>query len=101
MYLSRLGNAIIGSKNRLNQFRAFSSVIALTAIVIASSRASNVRVLANNRGIVDLKEHDKTYQTVKIVAEDFKETMEIFSDDFLPQWNYSVKPQRHSELQVI
>ena len=35
---------------------------------------------------------DKTYQTGKKVAEGFKETMEIFFDDFLPQWNYTAKP---------
>ncbi|PAX54865.1 ISAzo13-like element transposase-related protein [Brunnivagina elsteri] len=36
---------------------------------------------------------DQTYQTGKKVAEGFKETMEIFFDDFLPQWNYTTKPQ--------
>ena len=36
---------------------------------------------------------DKTYQTGKKVTEGFKETMEIFFDDFLPQWNYTAKPQ--------
>lgn len=35
---------------------------------------------------------DKTYQTGKKVAEGFKETMDIFFDDFLPQWNYIAKP---------
>jgi Rhodopirellula transposase DDE domain len=44
---------------------------------------------------------DKTYQTGKKVAEGFKETMKILFDDFLPQWNYTVKPQMHSDLQVI
>ncbi|MCX5980203.1 MAG: hypothetical protein NTY89_00055, partial [Nostocales cyanobacterium LacPavin_0920_SED1_MAG_38_18] len=34
----------------------------------------------------------------KKVAEGFKETMEIFFDDFLPQWNYTAKPQQHLEL---
>jgi Rhodopirellula transposase DDE domain len=41
---------------------------------------------------------DKTYQTGKKVAQDFKEKMEIFFDDFLPQWNYTAKPQSHLEL---
>ncbi|MTJ30839.1 ISAzo13 family transposase [Aphanizomenon sp. UHCC 0183] len=41
---------------------------------------------------------DKAYQTSKKVAEGFKETMEIFFDDFLPQWNYTAKPQQHLEL---
>lgn len=44
---------------------------------------------------------DKTYQTGKKVADGFKETMKIFFDDFLPQWNYTAKPQAHSDLQVI
>jgi Rhodopirellula transposase DDE domain len=41
---------------------------------------------------------DKTYQIGKKVAKDFKETMEICFDDFLPQWNYTAKPQLHQEL---
>ena len=41
---------------------------------------------------------DKTYETGKKVAKDFKEKMEIFFDDFLPQWNYTAKPQSHLEL---
>jgi Rhodopirellula transposase DDE domain len=41
---------------------------------------------------------DRTYQTGKKVAADFKETMEIFFDDFLPQWNYTAKPQPCLEL---
>ena len=44
---------------------------------------------------------DKTYQIGKKVAQDFKEKMEIFFDDFLPQWNYTAKPQSRLELQVI
>lgn len=41
---------------------------------------------------------DKTYQTGQKVAKDFKEKMGIFFDDFLPQWNYTAKPQLHLEL---
>jgi hypothetical protein len=44
---------------------------------------------------------DKTYKTGKKVTEGFKDTMQIFFDDFLPQWNYTAKPQHESELQVI
>lgn len=40
---------------------------------------------------------DKTYQTGRKVAEDFKANMTIVFDEFLPQWNYTAKP----ELQVI
>ena len=40
---------------------------------------------------------DKTYQTGRKVALDFKSNMKIVFDEFLPQWNYTAKP----ELQVI
>jgi hypothetical protein len=40
---------------------------------------------------------DKTYQTSRKVVEDFKSNMKIVFDEFLPQWNYTAKP----ELQVI
>ncbi len=36
---------------------------------------------------------DKTYKTGKKVTEGFKDTMQIAFDDFLPQWNYTAKPQ--------
>jgi hypothetical protein len=39
----------------------------------------------------------QTYQTGRKVAEDFKSNMKIVFDEFLPQWNYTAKP----ELQVI
>jgi hypothetical protein len=39
---------------------------------------------------------DKTYQTGRKVAQDFKSNMKIIFDKFLPQWNYTAKP----ELQV-
>jgi len=35
---------------------------------------------------------DKVYQTGRKVAADFKETMRIIFDDFLPQWNYTAAP---------
>lgn len=35
---------------------------------------------------------DKVYQTGRKVADDFKETMRIIFDDFLPQWNYTAAP---------
>jgi hypothetical protein len=40
---------------------------------------------------------DKSYQTGRKVAKDFKSTMEIVFDELLPQWNYTAKPQ----LQLI
>ena len=38
-----------------------------------------------------------TYQTGRKVAVDFKSNLKIVVDEFLPQWNYTPKP----ELQVI
>ena len=43
----------------------------------------------------------QTYKTGQKVAEGFKETMEIIFDDFLPQWNYTAKPQQPLELHFI
>ncbi|NJO51545.1 MAG: ISAzo13 family transposase, partial [Leptolyngbyaceae cyanobacterium RM2_2_4] len=40
---------------------------------------------------------DKTYQTGRKVAQNFKANMTIVFDELLPQWNYTAKP----ELQVI
>jgi hypothetical protein len=38
-----------------------------------------------------------TYQTARNMAVDFKSNLKIVFDEFLPQWNYTPKP----ELQVI
>ena len=35
---------------------------------------------------------DKVYATGKKVAKDFKKTMRILFDDFLPKWNYRAVP---------
>lgn len=36
---------------------------------------------------------DKVYQTGRTVTEEFKQTMEIVFDEYLPKWNYTAKPQ--------
>ena len=36
---------------------------------------------------------DKLYETGRKTTEEFKQTMEIVFDDYLPQWNYRAKPQ--------
>lgn len=36
---------------------------------------------------------DGVYKTGRKVTEDFKQTMEIVFDDYLPQWNYTAQPQ--------
>ena len=37
---------------------------------------------------------DQVYETGRKVADDFKETMKIVFDDFLPKWNYTAVPNR-------
>lgn len=37
---------------------------------------------------------DKVYLTGRKVAQEFKESMEIVFDDYLPKWNYTAKPQK-------
>jgi hypothetical protein len=36
---------------------------------------------------------DQVYETGRKVTQDFKQTMKIVFDDYLPQWNYTAKPQ--------
>jgi Rhodopirellula transposase DDE domain len=36
---------------------------------------------------------ERVYKTGRQVTENFKQTMEIVFDDYLPQWNYTAKPQ--------
>lgn len=36
---------------------------------------------------------DKVYQTGKKVAQDFQKNMNIIFDEYLPPWNYVVKPK--------
>ena len=36
---------------------------------------------------------DKMYETGRKVTQEFKKTMEIVFDEYLPQWNYTAKPQ--------
>ena len=44
---------------------------------------------------------DKIYQTGRKVNAEFKENMQIVFDEFLPRWNYTVKPQPLQEVEVI
>lgn len=36
---------------------------------------------------------DKAYETGRKVTEEFKQTMELTFDEYLPQWNYTASPQ--------
>jgi hypothetical protein len=44
---------------------------------------------------------DKVYKIGRKVATDFKETMRIVFDDFLPRWNYRAIPQIPTTAQLI
>lgn len=44
---------------------------------------------------------DKVYETGRKVAADFKKTMRIAFDDFLPTWNYRAIPADEANAQVI
>ena len=44
---------------------------------------------------------DKVYQTGRKVVADFKETMRIVFDEFLPQWNYRAIPLAQASGKVI
>jgi hypothetical protein len=44
---------------------------------------------------------DKVYQTGRKVVADFKETMRIVFDEFLPQWNYRAIPLAQANGKVI
>ena len=35
----------------------------------------------------------RIYMTGRKVASDFKQTMKIIFDDYLPRWNYTAQPQ--------
>ncbi len=35
---------------------------------------------------------NQVYETGRKVSQEFKHTMEIVFDDYLPQWNYTAKP---------
>ena len=44
---------------------------------------------------------DQAYQIGRKVKEDFKQTMKIVFDDYLPQWNYTAQPQVSSIMDLI
>ena len=73
----------------------FDSVNTVSELMEQATTKTGLKVFTT---IIDKTYH---YQTGKKVCEGFKETMKILFDDFLPQWNYTVKPQTHSDLQVI
>lgn len=52
---------------------------------------AKAKTQAGLKGFVSIL--DQEYQTGRNVTEEFKQTMAIVFDDYLPQWNYTAKPQ--------
>lgn len=64
----------------------FSSIDLVKQLMEKTSTSTGLKVFVQ---IID-----KVYQTARKVADDFKGTMSILFDDFLPQWNYTAFPNR-------
>ncbi|QYO63736.1 ISAzo13-like element transposase-related protein [Leptolyngbya sp. 7M] len=75
--------------SRVCQGVIFESVQTVQDLIATATTRTGVTVFATIL--------EKTYQTGGKVAEGFKANMKIVFDEFLPQWNYTAKP----ELQVI
>ena len=67
-------------------FESLQTLKVLMATATTQTRLKLLRTILYN-----------TYQTGRKVALDFKSNRKIVVDEFLPQWNYTPKP----ELQVI
>ena len=69
--------------------RACQGVI-FTSIELVKELMEKTRTSAGLRVTVQII--DKVYETGRKVVDDFKQTMSIVFDDFLPQWNYTAVP---------
>lgn len=69
---------------RAGQGVAFTSVTLVKQLMEKTHTSKGLRVV--------VKILDTVYQTGRKVAEDFKNTMRIIFDKFLPQWNYRAVP---------
>lgn len=63
----------------------FKSVELVNELMAATKTTTGLKVFS---GILD-----RTFETGRKVADDFKETMRIQFDVYLPQWNYVAAPQ--------
>ena len=73
----------------LYQGLIFESVQTLKVLMATATTRTVLKLLRNIL--------HNTYQTVRKVTLDFKSNLKIVVDKFLPQWNYTPKP----EVQVI
>jgi hypothetical protein len=71
--------------------RACQGVI-FTSIELVKELIEKTRTLTGLKVTVHII--DKVYETGRKVADDFKETLRIVFDEFLPQWNYTAVPIR-------
>jgi Rhodopirellula transposase DDE domain len=62
----------------------FNSLEMVKDLMVKAKTSSGLTVFATVLARVD--------KTGRKVTEDFKQTMEIVFDDYLPQWNYTAKP---------
>jgi hypothetical protein len=69
--------------------RACQGVI-FTSIELVKELMEKTRTSTGLRVTVQII--DKVYETGRKVVDDFKQTMRIVFDDFLPQWNYTAVP---------
>jgi hypothetical protein len=84
------------SKYNPIEHRLFPHITRACTGVIFDSHETvrNLMATAKTRSGLKVFSHviDKVYYTGKKVAQDFKENMNIIFDEYLPQWNYVVKP---------
>ena len=71
--------------SRVCQGVIFQSVEMLRELLAKTTTRTGLKVFATVL--------DKAYETGRKVAKDFKQTMMIEFDDYLPRWNYTAKPQ--------
>ena len=63
----------------------------ITGVGLVKQLMEKARTRTGLRVIVDVL--DKVYQTGRKVAEEVKESLNLFRDPFLPKWNYRILPQ--------
>jgi len=71
----------------------FTSMVVVKELMAKTSTSTGLKAFVH---IID-----KVYVTGRKVAADFKQTMRIVFDDFLPQWNYRAVPLSPANAQLI
>lgn len=71
--------------SRVCQGVIFESVAMVKELMAKAKTQTGLKVFASVL--------DQVYKTGRKVTQEFKQTMEIVFDDYLPKWNYTAKPQ--------